>query len=291
MKDISTYSYHMQCILKVLVYIETHLEEPLDLEKMAKIAHISPYYFHRLFRAYIGESLAEYIKRLRLEKAAGKLQYSDRPITDIALDSGYESSSSFSKVFNQVMGYSPREYRKKFRPLIQAIMKRTLSKEEEEAMLKPECLYRKEEKVLFVRRIGDYEETPAKAFQVLGGFIEKERLSSQVKTYYGMSLDDPTIVGRAKCRFDACVALSQPIQAKGEVAKKILPEGRYAVFTYIGSYGDLENVFMEIFRTWYPSSQEIVADADAFCEFVNFSEPDLPKEQRKTKIYIPLKTV
>lgn len=79
MKDLSTYSYHMGCILKVLIYIDENLREPLALKKLAKIAHISPCYFHRLFTVYMGESLADYIKRLRLERAAEKLQYSDKP--------------------------------------------------------------------------------------------------------------------------------------------------------------------------------------------------------------------
>lgn len=66
MTDLTTYAYHIACILKVLVYIESHLDEELSLEKMSKIANISPFYFHRLFRAYVGEPLAGHVKRLRL---------------------------------------------------------------------------------------------------------------------------------------------------------------------------------------------------------------------------------
>ena len=289
MKDLSTYSYHMQCILKVLIYIDEHLGEELVLEKLAKIAHISPCYFHRLFSAYTGETLGLYIKRLRLEKAAEKLQYSDKPITDIALDSGYENSSSFNKVFNQVMGQSPSRYRKTLRPLILAIMERTLSKNEENTMIQPEYVYREEEEVLFVRQMGDYNKTPGVAFSILGQFLEREHLTSKVKACYGMALDDPNIADRSKCRFDAAVALSTPVVAKGEVGKKVLPNGRFAVFTHIGPYGELENTFTQIFLTWYPHSKEKLADYSPFCEFMDLFDEVLPPEQHRAKIYIPLK--
>ena len=117
MSDLTTYAYHMGRILKVLVYIESHLDEELSLEKMAKIASISPFYFHRLFRGLVGEPLAEHVKRLRLQRAAERLQYSDTAITDIALDLGYESPSAFTKVFNQVMGKSPGNTVKSCDPL------------------------------------------------------------------------------------------------------------------------------------------------------------------------------
>ena len=85
-------------------YIEDHLDETLLLEKLAEIARISPYYFHRLFRAYMGETLAEYVQRIRLQRAQEKLRYSDTSITEIAMDVGYESPAAFTKVFNQIMG-------------------------------------------------------------------------------------------------------------------------------------------------------------------------------------------
>src|SRR5436305_15102724 len=117
----------MSCILGALIYIEEHINETLELDVLAKIARISPYYFHRLFRVYINETVADYVKRLRLQRAAGALQYSNSPITEIALNIGYETPSSFTKVFNQVMGQSPRLYRKTMQPLLKAIMERTRS--------------------------------------------------------------------------------------------------------------------------------------------------------------------
>jgi len=272
-----TYAYHIGCIIKVLIYIEERFDQPILLEEMAKIACISPYYFHRLFRAYVGETVADYIKKLRVQRARERLQYSDDAITDIALDVGYETPSSFNKVFNQVMGQSPRQYRKIMQPIVRAIMERT---DPSKNCLQPEYVNRKEEKVLFVRRIGDYKETPWQAFDALFAFIDKKGLRSKITGSYSFALDDPQIVGRDKCRFDACVALSDKVLPQGEVGQKILQGGRYAVFTHRGPCSALEKTFLDIFTYWYPTSNICWDDDNPFCEYIRLDD--------LTKIYIPL---
>lgn len=286
MSDLSTYANHMGRILKVLVYIEEHFDQPLLLEEMAKIARISPYYFHRLFHAYVGETVAEYIKRLRVQRAKERLQYSNVAITEIALEVGYETPSSFTKIFHQVMGQSPREYRQLMQPMLRSIMERT--NPHHKTALKPEYVNRKDETVLFVRKIGDYNEAPWQAFAALEKFLEEEGEKSAVKAFYSTALDDPNIVDRSKCRFDACVALSDNSPAKGEVGQKILRGGRFAVFTHFGSYCEIEDVFMQIFSVWYPTSKARLADRDPFCEYVNLSDGLMTDPDRVTKFYIPL---
>jgi AraC family transcriptional regulator len=95
-------------------------------------------------------------------------------------------------------------------------------------------------------------------------------------------------VERAKCRFDACVALRSSVSPKGEVGQKILPAGRFAVFVHRGPYSEVENAFDEIFRLWYPTFQEQIADAIPFCEHINAWDRSIPDDERVTKIYIPL---
>jgi len=57
-------------VLRVLMYIHSHLDETMSLEDLAGIAHFSPFHFHRIFRGMTGESVKEHIRRLRLERAA-----------------------------------------------------------------------------------------------------------------------------------------------------------------------------------------------------------------------------
>lgn len=281
----NTYLHHMECLLRVLVYIENHLGEELPLDKMAKIAHISPFYFHRLFHAYMGETLSDYVTRLRMQRASEKLNYTDVAVTEIALEMGYDSPSSFTKVFNQILGKSPREFRKLMRPIVEGMLRRV----PQEASLCPKYVERNAEEVLFVRKVGPYAETPWEAFDVLLGYLKQENISrEQIKTFYSMGLDDPQFVPLSKCRLDACVALKRRPVPKGEVGIKTLPGGKCAVFEYKGHYNGIEAFFHRIFRTWYPTAKIALSDAPPFCEHSEVGDESIPLADRTSYLYIPL---
>jgi len=149
----------MALLIKVLIHIDQHLDKELSLENLARISCISPFYFHRLFSVYMGETLQEYVRRLRMQTAAGRLRYTGSSITEIGLDVGYQTSSSFTKAFHQVMKTAPSRYRQKMQPLALRCLRNTFLQEEQRSMLKPEYVQRKEETVLFVRKVGDYKPT------------------------------------------------------------------------------------------------------------------------------------
>lgn len=282
-----TYLHHMECLLRVLVYIEEHLGEELALEHLARIAHISPYYFHRLFHAYMGETLSEYVTRLRMQRATEKLSYTDAAVTEIAFDVGYETPSSFTKVFNQIMGESPRAFRKAMRPAVEAMIKRV--SQSSHIPLTPKYVERKDEEVLFVRKVGPYSETPWQGFDALLAFLEQEQVrKDEIKAFYSMGLDDPQFVPSSKCRFDACVAVKRRAMPKGTVGLKTLPGGRFAVFVHKGSYNEIESFFQRIFASWYPSANIILADAPPFCEHIGLGDDRIPLSERITHLYIPL---
>ena len=102
--------YHER-INKVLIYIDNHLGEKLDLEALASVSNFSAFHFHRIMRAYLHESIGSYIIRLRLETAASLLQFTDLPINEIAFKIGYETPSSFTKAFRKKFNISPSEFR------------------------------------------------------------------------------------------------------------------------------------------------------------------------------------
>jgi AraC family transcriptional regulator len=72
-------------ILRVLVYLQRHLDRSPSLEDLAAVAHFSPFHFHRIFRGLTGESVQAHQRRLRLERAAGQLRQSADPVIRIAL--------------------------------------------------------------------------------------------------------------------------------------------------------------------------------------------------------------
>jgi AraC-like DNA-binding protein/predicted transcriptional regulator YdeE len=104
------------------VYIDEHLDEPISLKIISDRFHFSPYYFHRMFSAIVGKTLAVHVRDRRLQLACIQLSSTDDAIVDIGLACGYDSAQSFSRAFKQVYGLSPREYRNaRLVPLIVSI--------------------------------------------------------------------------------------------------------------------------------------------------------------------------
>ena len=106
-------------IISVINYIEEHLSEKLTLSSIAKSVGYSKYHLHRIFSDTVGLSIHDYVQRRQLTEAAKLLVFSDRPILEIALISGYESQQAFTNIFRQMYKKSPNEYRsdEEFYPL------------------------------------------------------------------------------------------------------------------------------------------------------------------------------
>ncbi len=96
----------------VLQHIEGNLDTPPSLEELSRIACFSPYHFHRIFTAMMGESVAAYVRRLLLQRAAAHLSYSGEAITTVALVAGYDSLDAFTRAFRAAFGASPSVYRR-----------------------------------------------------------------------------------------------------------------------------------------------------------------------------------
>lgn len=97
---------------RVSAYIHDHLDEELDMERLAEIACMSSYHWHRIYRAIYGETLAATVKRLRLHRAAGEIVRTELAVSEIAKRSGYPNLQSFNRIFKSVYGMPPARYRK-----------------------------------------------------------------------------------------------------------------------------------------------------------------------------------
>ncbi|MGM7723335.1 AraC family transcriptional regulator [Metabacillus sp. Hm71] len=100
------------CIQRTLDYIEENLHEQITLEKLAEIACFSPFHYHRVFQAMVGESVMDYVRKRRLTYAAERLFYTDEKVITIALDAGFQYQESFNRAFKKHFGVSPKQYRK-----------------------------------------------------------------------------------------------------------------------------------------------------------------------------------
>jgi AraC-like DNA-binding protein len=88
--------------------------QPLDVCAVARVAHVSQAHFSRQFRATFGETPHRYLQRRRVERAMELLRETDRPVTEVCLDVGFNSLGTFSRTFREVVGESPSAYRERF---------------------------------------------------------------------------------------------------------------------------------------------------------------------------------
>lgn len=97
---------------KTIRYIRSHVGDKITLEELADIANLSTYYFSHRFKEETGLSPIDYVINTRLDQAKILLARTSMTVEEIAYEVGYQSSNSLINLFNQKLGFSPREYRK-----------------------------------------------------------------------------------------------------------------------------------------------------------------------------------
>ena len=98
-------------VVRAIRHMREQLDEPLDLDGLAKIAAISKFHFVRVFDETTGTTPHHFLSCLRVQRAKELLLKSDASITDVCMEVGYNSLGSFSKTFSELVGLSPQEFR------------------------------------------------------------------------------------------------------------------------------------------------------------------------------------
>ncbi|MFV0586411.1 AraC family transcriptional regulator [Bacteroides reticulotermitis] len=279
----TTQEEYQKCVNKVVDYINLHLGEEIDLKSLAGISNFSPFYFHRIMKAFLGEPVGTYIVRTRTEAAARLLRYSDLPIADIAYRIGYSSPSSLSKVFRQFYGISPLAYRnnKNFVIMRPAIIRPDLKLEKEVRNVPARDL-------IYIRLTGDYKLNDyAGTWGRLYQFVMEQELPMGECSPLCIYHDDPKVTPTDKLRTDVCMVLPCNATPKGEIGYKQLPAGRYAIFLYKGTYENLQAVYDTIYGKYLPEMECTLRDEASAERYLN-NPRDTAPEDLLTEIYIPV---
>ncbi len=268
---------------KVLEYIQDHLDDELSLDRLAGVACFSQYHFHRIFSGMVGEAVKSYIRRLRLEKAAGKLKQTDSAVTMIAFETGFETHESFTRAFRKMFGVSPLCYRK----ANQIDFNNSHINYWKEITMKVEIVEMEDMDVVFVRHIGPYNMCGA-AWETLCQWAGPEGLLQPGAKMLGLSFDDPQVTPPEKLRYDACIEILQSIEVEAPVDTKNVKGGRYAMSTHFGPYDTLSETYAQLCGQWVPQNGHEIADRGCIEIYQNNPE-DTEPEDLITDIYIPLK--
>lgn len=101
---------NIDAVQRMQSFIEAHLHEPITLHELAQAAGYSPWHAARVFKTLIGMSPFEYIRALRLSRAAVRLRDEDVKIVDVAFDFVFDSHEGFTRAFSRQFGLSPQRY-------------------------------------------------------------------------------------------------------------------------------------------------------------------------------------
>jgi AraC family transcriptional regulator len=277
-------------ILRVQLHIEEHLDEELVLEKLARLAHFSPYHFHRVFRALVGETVGEHVRRLRLERAALRLSSTDRPVVQVAFDAGYGTHEAFSRAFRQHFGVSPTEFRNHKRGLVKfpALAMEIPPMTEPTAMTGYEVrlVDRPPQRVAFLRHLGSYDQV-GPTFGRLMAWAGPRGVFGPQTQILGVCHDDPKLTPADKLRYDCCVTVPAHVQPEGDVGVMTLESGPHAVITHKGPYAQLGQAYDRLYGAWLPTSGQEPRHAPPFEVYLNTPREVAP-EDLLTEVYLPL---
>ncbi|MFD9423902.1 MULTISPECIES: GyrI-like domain-containing protein [unclassified Streptomyces] len=247
---------------QAMEHVESHLDQPIDVADLARIAVTSEYHFRRMFSALAGMPLSEYIRRRRLTVAGAEVLAGERTLLDVGMRYGYRSGEAFARAFRAVHGVGPGEARRTGAALrSQPRMSFRLVIEGSSSMR-----YRIVDKEAF-RVVGGKARVPlvhegvnpAIAAFIRGMDPEKHRriaeLSDQEpKGVVGVSdhIDPSRAEGTELDYYHGVVTCAE---APADMEALDVPAGAWAVFGNSGAFPQaLQYLWRDVFTQWFPSN-------------------------------------
>lgn len=288
MKSTTQKTYHER-IERVVEFLGDQVDNNPSLETLAGVAAISPYHFHRVYRAVTGETPSGTLRRLRLARACSLLKDAGNTVTQIAFDVGYDSSQSFSKAFRSGTGFSPTEIRKNPASLSRVLTRLSSpgnTKKKEFGKIDVKIISVDPFKVIASRHLGPHANL-FKNFGELFNWAENTGLVESFSGIYGIPVDDPRDVPEQDCRFECCFDFGANAAAAKDFSEYRLGGGTFAVARHVGPYDGIENIYDYLYGQWLQSSGYSLREQTFFNHYLQ--DPDtVPPEEWETDIYLPI---
>jgi AraC family transcriptional regulator len=256
-------SEYAQRINRVIDYLRGNLDRQVKLKELARVACLSEFHFHRIFGAVSGETLNNFTNRLRLEKAARLLRYSDQSVTDVAFDCGFSSSATFSRAFRSGYDTSPSQFRKSGKIKKSKICKElfpedeyglAMSAEEKRAAFPVELIDIPERQVAYIRVTNAFEmDRVLGAVKAMIEWAKSQDIFSQ-GILFGMTVDDPHVTPKHLYRYEVCLASSSFFECREGMSKLKMPAMRYAVIKVSGDIHKVATAWDYLYRDWLINS-------------------------------------
>lgn len=233
-------------IEKLLMFIEKNLDdERLDINKLAHVCGYSKYHLQRIFKQYCGENIASYLRRLRMEKSAFLLKYSEEKISVIAALCGFGYNQSYIRAFEKYYALSPNDFRDTH---ISDMHNSMLFERSEYEIIQHEKLC-----VLNV-----YNTLKENALQCIEDLLDKYLGCNHKIPLSGIYVNDPKISlkeeGNIAPYAFGIILETCDYQSTRNLPIRIFEAGKYAKIAFDPRKDDLEIFIQKIYFTFYKSS-------------------------------------
>ncbi len=268
-KQITSYDQRFE---RVTDYIANHLTQEIDLFTLAEVAHLSSYHFHRVYHAISGETIANTVKRLRLEKAVNALVQTQLSIKEIAKQSGFQSIAVFTRVFKLQYGFPPAQYRLQGSHLRFVVPEQRRTLHGEIRLLELPALDG-------VQRThhGSYLHI-ARAFNPLFRWAQSSNTMPCVTHVIGIYPDDPFSMPEKQLTSHACLIFDSPVLIPANLEPIKISGGLHAVLRHQGPYADMRLAYQWLYGEWLPKSGYLVADSPVFEIYLNHPRDTVPRD-------------
>jgi AraC family transcriptional regulator len=302
-----TQHHYRELVLRAVAHIQATLDETLDGSALGKRARLAPLHFHRIFLGLVGETPLEMHRRLRLERAAWALVQTERPVTRLAFEAGYETHESFTRAFAAAFGASPTEFRARTRANPASWATATASAlaapsgvhftpdassapipiQREEPAMNVSVQHLLEKFVIAAAHRGPYN-TISAAFARLDAALKQGGVSSEaclelVALYY----DDAELVPAAQLSADAGVVVRDGTAVPAGLHLVSIAAGDYATTLHEGPYERLGDAWARFMGGWLVSSGRTLAAGPSYERYLNTPMNAAPHELR-TELFLPL---
>jgi AraC family transcriptional regulator len=267
---------YVQRVNLAIDYIVGRLADPFRLRDLARVAMLSPFHFHRVFQALVGSTPADFVQRLRLEKALAILSHPRPPsLTAIALACGFSSSSDFSRSFKRRFGVPPSSFdldawRRTQGAELEAIVEKAIARPHLKGLpprhnpdsFRVRIRELRARTVAYIRVDRPYQGDRAKnAVSRLLAWAERSGFANG--QWLGYQWDNPEITSLENCRYYVAVE-AEHFTPRGEVGRYQFPPMTVAEIAIRGGL-DLElRALQWLYGCWLPRSGFVPDDQPAF---------------------------
>lgn len=274
---------------RVIFYISENPYHKHTLDELAKLSNFSKYHFHRVFFNYAGINVFTFIKLQKLKKASYQLAFRKNiKIIDIALEAGYETPESFSRIFKKIFSQTPSGFRKEpnWKNWHQQYKYKKISLKNNSSI---QFIDFKETSIAFLEHKGPYE----LVYKTVSKFIEwrqKHKLSPKTNRTFNIIYHDPNNITPSEYRIDIATEIKSDLKTSNkDIHFKKIPSCKCVCLKHIGSWDLIEESIAYLYYYWFQNQTQFqLEDFPLFIEYKNFL-PDVAEDKLLTYIYLPIK--